>query len=118
MSIRLRISLLLLVIICLLGLSAPAGCRHRPREANAAAELMAWSFARGVVTSRMAQPRKVFFPQFLPEFVERTGDDVFVVRATLGTVDEQGNPVSFNFSVTARYRGNDLFEAEEVLITQ
>jgi ketosteroid isomerase-like protein len=75
---------------------------------------MAWSFARGVVAARLPQPRKALFPQFRPEYVERAGDGVFVVRATVGSADEYGNPVSYRFSVIANYRGNDIFEATEI----
>ncbi len=101
-------------VICLLSLAVITGCAERRTEPT---EFMAWSFAQGTVTRRMAQPGKTFYPEFRPEFVERQGRDVFVIRAFVSTVDAQGKPVAYNFSVTAKYQGNNVFEATAVEIT-
>ena len=64
---------------------------------------MAWSFARGLVRSRLDQPNKAIFPQYTNEFVEEPEEGLFIIRAHVGAPDENGALVGFNFTVTAKY---------------
>lgn len=107
--------IIVLAAITVLLFSGGCGGRQAQSEPN---EFMAWSFARGLVRSRLDQPNKAIFPQYSQEFVERQGDRVFVVRAHVGAPDENDVMVSYNFTVTAEYLGNQVFQETAVEITR
>lgn len=107
--------MVILTAILLLLLSGGCGGRQAESEPN---EFMAWSFVRGLVRSRMEQPNKAIFPEFSQEFVERQGDDIFIIRAHVGAPDDTGTMVSYNFIVTAEYLGNQVFQETSVEITR
>lgn len=106
----------IVVLAALTVLLLSGGCGGQARsEPN---EFMAWSFARGLVRSRLDQPNKAIFPQYSREFVERQGNDIFIVRAHVGAPDENETMVSYNFVVTAEYLGNQVFQERAVEITR
>lgn len=106
---------IVLAAILLSLFSVGCGGRQVESEPN---EFMAWSFARGLVRSRLDQPNKAIFPEFSREFVERQGNDIFIVRAHVGAPDENETMVSYNFIVTAEYLGNQIFQETSVEITR
>ncbi|MBS3899786.1 MAG: hypothetical protein KGZ76_13290 [Dethiobacter sp.] len=107
--------IIVMAAIAVLLLAGGCGGRQAQSEPN---EFMAWSFARGLVRSRLDLPNKAIFPQYSREFVERQGDDIFIVRAHVGAPDDAGTMVSYNFVVTAEYLGNQVFQETSVEITR
>jgi len=102
--------MLFLLVIATLSLSIFSGCATRRQSGNEPTEFMAWHYAGAVVLDRIPQPGKANFPRFNRRFIERTDDNVFTVRAYVNTLGTDGNALTFNFTVTARYQGNDVFE--------
>ncbi len=112
-----KICKFIVVLVALTALLLSGGCGVRQAESEPN-EFMAWSFVRGLVRSRLDQPNKAIFPQYSPEFVERQGEDIFIVRAHVGAPDENGTMVSYNFVVTAEYLGNQVFQERALEITR
>jgi len=110
-----RKKLLVILGFCLLLLLSGCGRQEAAQEPS---EFMAWSFARGLVRSRLDQPNKAIFPQFAREFVEQPEADLFIVRAHVGAPDENDNMVNFYFTVTAKYLGNQVFQETAVEISR
>lgn len=107
----------IIVLAALVALLLSGGCGLRQAESEPN-EFMAWSFVRGLVRSRLDQPNKAIFPQYSREFIERQGDNLFIVRAHVGAPDENETMVNYNFTVTLEYLGNQVFQEKAVEITR
>ena len=115
--VRRKVFKFVVVLAALVALLLSGGCGLGQAESEPN-EFMAWSFVRGLVRSRLDQPNKAIFPAYSPEFVERQGDDIFIVRAHVGAPDENEAMVSYNFTVTMEYLGNQIFQEKTVEITR
>lgn len=111
---------LMLLIISLIVLSVQTGCagRQQAGAGDEPTEFMAWQFARGVVRQHITRPSRSVFPRYSRKFIEKPERNVFVVTAYVHTQNENDVTVVYNFSVTVRYIGNEIFEQVSAEVTR
>lgn len=98
-------------LIIMLAAALLAGCGGaRTETADEPTEFMVWQFAQGVVRPRVPRPNHAVFPRYSRKFIEKKDNNQYIVRAYVTTQDNENNNISFNFTVEAKYIGNDLFE--------
>lgn len=102
---------LFLVLIFIFTLTAGCGSKTSADEPT---EFMVWQFAQGVVRPRVMNPMHTNFPRYSRQYIEKKESNEFVVTAYLNTLNEENNPITYDFTVVARYVGNDVFEEVSV----
>lgn len=102
---------LALTVIVLLMAASLTGCGgSRENVRDEPTEFMVWQFAQGVVRSRVPRPNHAVFPRYSRDYIVKQENNKFVVTAYVTTQDDSNNSISFDFTVEAKYAGNDIFE--------
>lgn len=107
-----------IVLAMLLALSLISGCAGRQQADDEPTEFMAWQFARAVVRQYITRPSRSIFPRYSQKFIEKPERNVFVVTAYVHTQDENDATVVYDFTVTVRYIGNEIFEEVSAEVTR
>lgn len=108
--------LVVLSVMLLLFALVLSGCSGGQASATVdePTDMMAWQFAQGLVRPRVPRPSHATFPRYQSSFVERTDDATFRVTSYVNTLDSEGALLTYYFTVTANYLGNDVFEETAV----
>ncbi|MBS4022163.1 MAG: hypothetical protein KGZ79_07040 [Dethiobacter sp.] len=104
----------IIIVLLLLAVVAFAGCARQVGDTDEPTEFMAWQFAQGVVRPRVMRPGNAVFPRYSASFIERPGNNEFIITAYLNTLDAQNNTITYDFKAVVKYAGNDMFR--EVLV--